>query len=95
MSDRTTCPLCHWSARGVVAQAITCPQCGNSIGAYQRGLGDLIQSILDRLGGRLYKRIYRWAFNHPCGCQSRQAALNTLGERLHAKALSLWRHRER
>lgn len=66
--------------------------CGNRIRGdeHSLGLGDIIATITHYTGiAWLTKRLTRGK----CGCDKRQARLNTLGSRLYAKAMSLWSYR--
>jgi hypothetical protein len=48
-------------------------------GRYQLGLGDKVAGVLHRTGiGPAYKKLRGKVTNKPCGCSSRQHALNVL-----------------
>lgn len=88
---------CGWLVHSNVTITVNCPICGQSIGCEGTlqsmpypGLGDCI-AIATRYTGIawLVKRLTAGK----CGCPARQAKLNTLGSRLHAKAMQMWRNR--
>lgn len=71
---------------------LKCPQCWRTITnrSHVLAIGDIIATITHYTGiAWLTKRLTRGK----CGCDKRQARLNTLGSRLYAKAMSLWSYR--
>lgn len=77
-------PVLNSSYRAVL---VTCPQCGQMI-ACKAGrrpplpLGDRVELLLDRFGGRQFKLAYRRLFGRDCGCDGRRRWLNTLSKKV-------------
>jgi hypothetical protein len=52
---------------------IRCPRCKKVL---NHGLGDRVAAIIDRIGGKWFKRLMKGK----CGCEKRQAWLNRVGQ---------------
>lgn len=72
---------CGWPLHASKPIMLKCGQCGRLVSVGRIGWGDMVAAIIDRLGGRLYKRLR----GGRCGCAARQAKLNSLGDRFRSR----------
>lgn len=75
---------CGWRIYTDRPLKVTCRKCGRTKTYGVVGLGDHIAVVLDALGGRWLKALYKRLFGRECGCDERRKALNGWGSKVRS-----------